>query len=173
MPIASLTYEFSARSGRFFLLLACLQCSFSQWFGRLSCFRFFFSHILFSDLDKSRLRDNKLRDNCCYAAVLFFSCYCLLPPNDGLTPPNDGLLPPNDGLLPPNDGLLPPNENESSETHTEMRAQWLSLRTRCAFINRRATKNGDKNKGRKSPYGTLPTCVKRMLVAEALLQLLA
>lgn len=126
----------------------------------------FLSQSFFSDLDKSRLRDNKLHDNCCYAAVLFFSCHCLLPPNDGLTPPNDG-------LLPPNDGLLPPNENESSETHTEMRAQWLSLRTRCALINRRAAKNGDKNKGRKSPYGTLPTCVERMLAAEALLQPLA
>ena len=166
MPIASLTYEFSARSGRFFLLFACLQCSFSQWFCRPSCFRFLFSHNLFSDLDKSRLRDNKLHDNCCYAAVLFFSCYCLLPPNDGLTPPNDS-------LLPPNNGLLPPNENESSGTHTEMRAQWLSLRTRCALINRRTAKNGDKNKGRKSPYGTLPTCVVRMLAAEALLQPLA
>ena len=163
MPIASFTPNHSARSGRFFLLLACLQCSFLQWFGRPSCFRFLFSHNLFSDLDKSRLRDNKLHDNCCYAAVLFFSCYCLLPPNDGLIPPNDR-------LLPPNNGLLPPNENESSETHTEMRAQWLLLCTRCAFINRRAAKNGDKNKGRKSPYGTLPTCVERMLAAEALLQ---
>ena len=163
MPIASLTYEFSARSGRFFLLLACLQYSFSQWFGRPFCFRFLFSHNLFSDLDKSRLRDNKLRDNCCYAAVLFLSYHCLLPPNDGLTPPNDS-------LLPPNNGLLPPNENESSRVHAEMRSQWLSLRTACGLINRRAAKNGDKNKGRKSPYGTLPTCVVRMLAAEALLQ---
>ena len=163
MPIASLTYESSARRGRFFLLLACLQCSFSQCFGRPSCFRFFFSHNLFSDLDKSRLRDNKLRDNCCYAAVLSLSCHCLLPPNDGLTPPNDS-------LLPPNNGLLPPNENEGSRVHAEMRAQRLSLRAACGLINRRAAKNGDKNKGRKSPYGTLPTCVVRMLVAEALLQ---
>ncbi|EEX71534.1 hypothetical protein GCWU000325_01064 [Alloprevotella tannerae ATCC 51259] len=145
------------------MLLACLQCSFLQWFGRPSCFRFLFSHNLFSDLDKSRLRDNKLHDNRCYAAVLSLSYYCLLPPNDGLTPPNDS-------LLPPNNGLLPPNENESSRTHTEMRAQWLSLRAACGLINRRAAKNGDKNKGRKSPYGTLPTCVVRMLAAEALLQ---
>ncbi|WP_423861666.1 hypothetical protein, partial [Alloprevotella tannerae] len=34
----------------------------------------------------------------------------------------------------------------------------------------KSCKNGDKNKGRKSPYGTLPTCVERMLAAEALLQ---
>ena len=99
----------------------------------------FLSQSFFSDLDKSRLRDNKLHDNCCYAAVLFFSCYCLLPPNDGLTPPNDS-------LLPPNNGLLPPNKNESSGTHTEMRAQWLSLRARCALINRRTAKMGIKIK---------------------------
>ena len=87
-----------------------------------------------------------MRDNCCYAAVLFFSCYCLLPPNDGLTPPNDSLLPPNNGLLPPNNGLLPPNENESSGTHTEMRSQWLSLRAACGLINRRVAKMGIKRK---------------------------
>ena len=139
MPIASLTYEFSARSGRFFLLLACLQCSFSQRFGRPSCFRFLFSHNLFSDLDKSRLRDNKLHDNRCYAAILSLSYHCLLPPNDGLTPPNDS-------LLPPNNGLLPPNENESSRVHAEMRSQWLSLRTACGLINRRTAKMGIKIK---------------------------
>ena len=122
----------------FFLRLACRQSAQSWWFCRPSCFRFLFSHNLFSDLDKSRLRDNKLRNNCCYAAVLFFSCHCLLPPNDGLTPPNDS-------LLPPNNGLLPPNEKEVSGTHAEMRAQWLSLRARCGVIAWEGAKAEDKN----------------------------
>lgn len=146
----------------FCFLLAC-NALFYNGLAAPLVFVSFSSQSFFSDLGKSRLRDNKLRDNCCYAAVLSLSYYCLLPPNDGLTPPNDS-------LLPPNNGLLPPNENESSRTHTEMRAQWLSLRAACGLINRRAAKNGDKNKGRKSPYGTLPTCVVRMLAAEALLQ---